>query len=44
MDIDTENCISTPKVLRSTAKLPETPSLERIGYGTGKCYFNKPII
>lgn len=28
---------STPKVLRSTAKIPETPVLERLGYGTGKC-------
>ncbi|VVC32132.1 Protein kinase domain,Protein kinase-like domain,Serine/threonine-protein kinase, active site [Cinara cedri] len=30
----------TPKVLRSTAKLPETPALERIGYGTGVGVFN----
>lgn len=26
----------TPKVLRSTAKIPETPVMQRIGYGTGK--------
>lgn len=32
-----DNC--TPKILRSTAKLPETPALERIGYGTG-FFFN----
>lgn len=29
------NNYSTPKVLRSTAKIPDTPALERIGYGTG---------
>ncbi|XP_050524593.1 lymphokine-activated killer T-cell-originated protein kinase homolog isoform X2 [Daktulosphaira vitifoliae] len=28
------NSNSTPKILRSTAKIPETPVLERIGYGT----------
>ncbi|KAE9541666.1 hypothetical protein AGLY_003657 [Aphis glycines] len=33
-----DNC--TPKILRSTAKLPETPALERIGYGTGVGVFN----
>jgi len=31
---------STPKILRSTAKIPETPTLERIGYGTGVGVFN----
>ncbi|XP_050437030.1 lymphokine-activated killer T-cell-originated protein kinase [Adelges cooleyi] len=31
---------STPKVLRSTAKIPDTPALERIGYGTGVGVFN----
>jgi len=37
-----DNC--TPKILRSTAKLPETPALERIGYGTGffSIYVNFP--
>ncbi|MCP6508518.1 hypothetical protein NL478_27520, partial [Klebsiella pneumoniae] len=30
----------TPKILRSTAKIPETPVLERIGYGTGVGVFN----
>lgn len=34
------NNYSTPKILRSTAKLPETPALERIGYGTGVGVFN----
>jgi len=32
---------STPKILRSTAKLPETPALERIGYGTGLLFLKQ---